>query len=573
MQTNKGGQTKPSGLNHIFLTCKRALLFAALFSFGINVLTLASPLYSLQVFDRVLSSGSMETLLMLSIIVLILFLFLGALQAIRSFVFMQIGAWMDKKLSPAFLIASIRISALQKTLSGSQALRDLGTVKQFITGQPLQQLFDAPWAIIFILVLFLIHPIIGGIVCLFALLLFGMAIINEWQTKKPHDEANDAYVKNMKDVEMMTRNADVIESMGMVTSIVTLWDAVNLNAVNKHIEANRKATIIASITKTIRMTIQMVTMAVSTYLVLANKMTPGGIIAASILSGKALAPFDAAIATWKSVLGARKAYRRLKTVEEKAPDRDEAMTLPEPDGKLTAEKLFYAIQGSPKPILKAIDFELQAGEAMGLIGPSAAGKTTLAKCIVGVWKPSSGIVRLDDADIYTWNREQVGQYVGFLPQEIELFHGTVKDNIARMNPAADPQTVIDAAKIAGCHQMILKLPQGYDTQIGVSGSKLSAGQRQRIGLARAFYGTPKLIVLDEPNAHMDQVGEAALLKALDHAKNHAITVIVISHRPSILAKIDKVLVLNDGQLQQFGPRDEVLATVMPKAIQKHGGAS
>jgi ABC-type protease/lipase transport system fused ATPase/permease subunit len=248
------------------------------------------------------------------------------------------------------------------------------------------------------------------------------------------------------------------------------------------------------------------------------------------------------------------------------------MALPEPEGALNVEKLFYSPQESQKSILKSVDFELPAGKSIGLIGPSAAGKTTLVKCVVGVWMPSSGIVRLDGADLYTWNREQVGQYIGYLPQEIELFQGTVKDNIARMNTNADSQSVIDAAKIVGCHDMILKLPQGYDTEIGVSGAKLSVGQRQRIGLARAFYGAPKLIVLDEPNAHMDQVGEAGLLSAIDHARNEKITVIVISHRPSIISKVDKVLVLNDGQVQHFGARDEVLAKVMPKTVTQQGVA-
>ncbi|NQY74991.1 MAG: ATP-binding cassette domain-containing protein, partial [Candidatus Margulisbacteria bacterium] len=289
-----------------------------------------------------------------------------------------------------------------------------------------------------------------------------------------------------------------------------------------------------------------------------------GIIAASILSGKALAPFDNAIRTWKSVLTARKSYKRLKMIEEKSPDRDEAMKLNDPVGKINVDTLFFTPMGSSIPIIKNISFEIEQGEMMGLIGPSASGKTTLVKLLVGIWKPSSGIIRLDGANIYTWNREQMGPRMGYLPQEIELFHGTVKDNIARMSIDPQPEEVIKAAKITHCHEMILSLPKGYDTEIGVRGAYLSAGQRQRIGLARTFYGDPRVIVLDEPNSHIDPVGDQALVRALDHAKINGVTVVIITHRPSILKMVDKVLVLAEGQLQHFGKRDDVLPHVLPQ---------
>ncbi len=544
-------------IKQVILQYKKIFIYAFIFSFIINALTLISPIYSLQILDRVVSSGSIETLIMLSIIAAAAFICLGLLSAVRSFIFAKLGENLDNDLSKKIVNASISIACVQKTISGSQMLRDFTVVKGFLTGPTIHTLFDAPWTILFIGVIYFIHPTAGHITLSAAIILLIMAYLNEALTKNDLNSANENSVKSFNQIELAARNAEVIEAMGMKQDIINNWNIINQASLNLQAKAATNAIIISSASKIIRLFIQMIIMGVGGYLVLKREITGGGIIACSILAGKALAPFDAGIATWKSVISARKSYQRLNIALEKAPQREEGIELPAPKGALSIEKLFYAPPGSTKPILKGINCEIKPGEIIGIIGPSGAGKTTFAKLITGIYKSSSGNVRLDGADIYKWNRSNIGKHIGYLPQDTELFNGMVKTNIARMQENADSEVIIKAAQLANAHEMILKLENGYETEIGLQGSQLSAGQIQRIGLARAFYNDPKVLILDEPNSHLDQEGEIALIKSINYAKSNRITTIIIAHRPSVLKYVDKIMVLKDGIISLFDTRNEV----------------
>ncbi|AIL65366.1 Type I secretion system ATP-binding protein PrsD [Rickettsiales bacterium Ac37b] len=546
--------------------CRKAFIITFIFAFAVNVLMLLTSVYSLQVLDRVISSRNLETLLMLSLIVVAAYVALTLLQITRSFVLIKISEWLDTLLTPILFSHSISLSVLRSSVGANQALRDLDTVKNFLTSAGINTLFDAPWAIVYLAVIFILHPYLGYLTLIGGILLLGFAILNAYATSNKLNEANEHYMKSMYQSDIATRNAEVIEAMGMLPAINNNWVKFN----NKKLEAQSVASyrngIISNISKFLRMLLQMLVTAIGAYLVLMVPpigFTTGGMIAASILVGRALAPIDTAIETWKQITGARKAYQRLNATLDRPSLRPEAMALPAPIGRLIVENAFFAPPSNTpqanKYTLKGVNFAIDAGDILAVIGPSAAGKSSLAKLIVGVWKPISGTVRLDDADVYSWKRDDFGKHVGYLPQDVELFNGTIKDNIARMQADVDPAKVVEAAQIAGAHEMILHLPNGYDTDIGMGGSSLSGGQRQRIGLARAFFGDPKLVVLDEPNANLDEIGEQALMRALSSARTKKITTIVISHRPSVLANVDKILILQEGSIVAFGPRDEVLA--------------
>jgi len=541
--------------------CRSVLWQTLSLSLVSNLMMLALPIYSLQVLDRVISSGSTDTLLMLTLVTTSALICLSLVQSARSFILVRMGEWLDKKLSPAMFAHSIESSVLQAGLStgsGSQHLRDLGVIKNFLSGPTLAALLDAPWSIIFIIILFMIHPINGLIAILGGIILFIMAYLNEKMTKSLLDESGEHVVKAMSQAEVITRNSEAVESMGMLKNIVKKWEVTSAKGMALQSLASDRSAIISGASRFIRLLLQVAITGVGGYLVLENKITVGGIIAGSIIVGRALAPFENSIASWKGFISARKSYSRLRDSLIKFPAREETMKLPKPAGNLVVENVYFKPPGSDKPTIRGINFELKPGELLGIVGPSAAGKSTMAKMITGVWKPAAGIVRLDGADVYIWNREDFGKHVGYLPQDVELFPGTIKENIARMDDNADPENVVKAAKTATAHEMILSLPKGYDTDIGISGAALSAGQRQRVGLARAFYGDVKLVVLDEPNANLDGEGEAALVSTLKHAKANKITTIIISHRPSLMAEVDKMLVVREGVAVAFGDREEVM---------------
>lgn len=548
--------------------CKAAFKITFVFAFVINLLMLVTPLYSLQVLDRVIGSGNLNTLLLLSIIIAFVYFIHMLMQIARSFTLIKVGEWLDNTLSPIIFGHSISASATKVNPASSQMLRDFQTLKTFLTSTGINTLFDAPWSIVYIIVLFFIHPYIGFITIAGAVIIVSLAFFNAVATNRTLGEATEFSIKGMGQADIANRNAEVVEAMGMINNVKKNWAKFNEASLAKQSIASYRNGILSNISGFVRNLMQMAVTGTGAYVVVKTSgqdMTTGGMIASSIIVGRALAPFGNAIGMWKSISGAMKSYKTINESFDKHHERDQAMPIPHVEGHLTVENVYYTPPippGMPQPpmpnyILKGLSFALQPAEILAIIGPSAAGKSTLAKLIVGVWEASSGSIRLDGGDVFTWNRENFGEHVGYLPQGIELFSGTIKQNIARMQENVDPELVIETAKMCGAHEMILKLPNGYDTDIGQGGANLSGGQRQRVALARAFYGKPKLVVLDEPNANLDEAGEEALANALKEARKKNISVIVISHRPSILSAVDKVMVIQDGAVASFGTRKEI----------------
>ena len=560
MSTPKNKNAKLNILDQALHDCKAVGWYIFAFSFTSNLLMLAMPIYSMQIMDRVMSSGSEATLGYLTFLITAMFAVMSVIGATRSFCMIRIGEWLDRQLAPKLMSLTLMTAAQRGgVVSGAQNQRDLSVIKNFITGAPLATLMDVPWTPIFLIVIFMMHWVQGLIALVGCLVLLGLAILNESIASKTLAAANESSVRTLGVAEIATRNAEVVEAMGMGSAVVQAWHKRNIEVSELQMLASNRSNIIMTVTKFFRLFIQVLVLGGGAYLALQHEITSGAIIACSILIGRALGPFEAAIGTWKAWVDCKKSYERLTQNIERAPVRLEGILLPEPKGQVIVERLVFAPHGSNKPTLKGVSFGILPGDILGIIGSSAAGKTTLAKLMVGVWKPSSGNVRLDGADVYSWNREQFGKYVGYVPQDVELFDGTVRQNIGRMQQTVMDEHVVEAAKLAGAHDMILRLSDGYETQIGIGGSNLSAGQRQRVALARAFFGTPRLLILDEPNANLDTTGEAALVTAINNAKKKGITTIIISHRPNILNAVDKILVMNDGMVEDFGTAAEVAA--------------
>lgn len=548
--------------------CKSAFWIVFCFAFVINILMLITPLYSLQVLDRVLGSSNLHTLLWLSIVIGAIYFIYGLLQVARSFTLIKVGEWLDKTVAPIIFGYSISASATRVNTGASQLLRDFQTIKTFLTSTGINTLFDAPWSIIYIIVIFLIHPYIGILTLVGAILIVFTAFFNAAATNRTLGEATEFSIKGMTQADIANRNSEVVEAMGMIKNVTKDWHRFNLASLDKQSIASYRNGVISNFSRFIRNIMQMLVTGISAYVIVTTSgkdMTTGGMIMSSIIVGRALAPFDNAIEMWKSMSGALKSYKNINQLFATFKSRDEAMPIPNIQGHLTVEDIYYSTPippempqpPMPRYILKGVSFEVQPGEVLAVIGPSAAGKSSLAKVLVGVWKAASGNIRLDGGEVYRWNRENFGTHVGYLPQGIELFSGTIKQNIARMDENPDPEKVIEAAKLAGAHEMILRLPDSYDSDIGVAGSNLSGGQKQRVGLARAFYGNPKLVILDEPNANLDEAGEQALSDALKQAKIKKIAVVVISHRPSVLSVVDKILVLQNGEVALYGTQEEM----------------
>lgn len=551
--------------------CKPTLKIVFVFALGINLSMILTPLYSLQVLDRVLGSGNLGTLFFLSLIVASIYLVYTLLQIARSFTLIRVGEWLDNNLSPVLFSHAVSAAAAKQGTSASQLLRDFQTVKTFLTSTGINTLFDAPWSIAYIIVLFMIHPYMGILTIVGGVIIVSTAFLNAAATNRTLGEATDYSIKSMNQAEVATRNAEAVEAMGMMKNVSANWHQFNKMALAKQSLASYRNGIISNSSRFIRNIMQMAVTGLGAYVVVSTgsrDMTAGGMIMSSILVGRALAPFDNAIELWKSISAAIKSYKNIQNAFKTSSLRDDSMAIPDVIGKLTVEKLYYAFPNAqknpdnlPNYVVKDISFAVEPGEVIAIIGPSGTGKSTLAKIMTGVWKASSGHVRLDGGEIYRWNREDFGKHIGYVPQGIELFSGSIKQNIARMSAKIDAEKVVAAAKLAGAHEMILKFPEGYDSDIGVAGSSLSGGQRQRIALARAFYGDPKLIILDEPNANLDEAGEIALANALVEAKSKNIAVVVISHRPSILSVVDKILIIQNGTVSAFGTKEEIYGRV------------
>ena len=530
------------------------------FSLAINLLMLATPLYMLQVYDRVLASRSTDTLLLLTLVVVAALLTLASLEAVRTFLMVKLGHWLDRRLSGNLLGASVVRALSRERDANVQGLRDLSTLRTFLTGPSVFPIMDAPWTPIFLAFIFILHPVLGWFATGGAIVLFLVAVTNEIWTRGLVIRSGAMSIRAMEKASSAARNADVVEAMGLMPDLVKRWHRINDEALGLQATASQRSGVLGAAAKFIRLFMQIAMLGGGAYFVLVGEMTAGGIIAASILIGRALAPIDQAITSWRSALAARSAYQRIADLLRATPTRGEGMQLPTPSGTIEVENLAIGFPGMRKPLLRSVSFSLAAGEMLGLIGPSGSGKTTLVRSLLGNLTPVSGHARLDGMDVCEWDPEDRGRHVGYLPQDVELFSTTIRENIARMGDG-DPDEVVAAAKWAGVHELVLRMPKGYDTPIGDYGMTLSGGERQRVALARALYGGPRFVVLDEPSASLDREGEAALLICLRRLKESRVTTIVIAHRPAILEYVDKVMVLQEGTVDAFGPREEVLRSL------------
>ncbi|MCP1335908.1 type I secretion system permease/ATPase [Futiania mangrovi] len=540
-----------------FKALRSAFLATAGFSMVINLLMLVSPVYMMQVYDRVLTSQSGETLVALTAVAVGLLVIYGVLEGVRGRMLIRIGNAFDERIRrPVFNALALR--ALTAGAGGRLAgLRDVDTVRQFLTGAGPAAFFDAPWIPVYLLVIFLIHPVLGGIAVAGAVLLIGMALATEWISRTRLREAGQHLGEAEQFADQTVRNIEALRAMGMTGRARTRWLGRWYRGLSLQSEAADWVAVLQGLSKALRIVLQVGVLAGGASLVLVHEMSAGMMIAASIIVGRAVAPVEQMIGSWRGFVGARGAYDRLKELLAAFPEPGKRMRLPRPEGQVTVENAAAVAPGGREPILRGISFAMEPGEVMAVIGPSASGKSTLARLLVGVWPAAAGAVRLGGADVFRWAHGDLGRYVGYVPQDVELFDATVKENIARLGDI-DPQKVVDAARLAGVHELILSLPDGYETRIGEGGRALSGGQRQRIALARALYDNPAFVVLDEPNANLDHDGDLALLKCIAELKRRGITVVLISHRPSMLQGVDRILVLRDGMVSALGPRDEIL---------------
>ncbi|AVV34733.1 type I secretion system permease/ATPase [Halomonas sp. SF2003] len=543
MATPQEGNDLQKVLDH----CRRSFVYVGLFSLFINLLMLVPPLYMLQVYDRVITTRSQETLLMLTLVVVFLFMVMGALELVRSRILVRVGNRLDVLLSPRLYGAMFKRSLTTPGKPSAQPLNDLTTLRQFLSGNGLFAFFDAPWVPVYIGVLALFHPWFGLFALGAGLVLAVIALINEKTTRQLLADANGQHVLSQDLANSNLRNAEVLHAMGMLPGIQGRWAARHREYLALQSKASDRAGLLTNTSKILRLMFQSLILGLGAYLVLAGDLTPGMMIAGSILMGRALAPIDQMINGWKGFSGARTARARLEELLEAVPAEAPSMPLPIPKGRLKLEAVNAAPPGERLPTLKDINLTLAKGEHIAVVGPSASGKSSLARVVLGLWPVQLGCVRLDGADISQWKRTALGPHLGYLPQDIELFDGSIAENIARFQEV-DAQLVVQAAQSAGVHEMILRLPQGYDTWLSHGGGALSAGQRQRIGLARALYGKPVLVVLDEPDANLDASGEQALAECLMRLRREGTTALIITHRQRLLQQVDRILVLNDGQV-------------------------
>jgi PrtD family type I secretion system ABC transporter len=547
--------------------CRRAFGGVALFSGVVNLLMLAGPLYMLQIYDRVLSSRSVPTLVVLSVFLVGAYAFQGALDLIRSRVVVRAAALLDQHLALTVHRAGIHLAiASRHPGEGPQPVRDLDQIRAFLTGAGPIAIVDLPWIPVFLFICFLIHPWLGLAATVGGIVLFVMTLLTERASRAPaRVAAQDAGMRSIM-VEASRRSGETIIAMGMAGSLAQRWARVN----NRYIAAVARLSDVASsygsTSKVLRLLLQSMILGLGAYFVIRQELTAGAMIAASIMMGRALAPIETTIANWRAFVAARQSIRRLSEALARAAPRSAVTALPPPVRSLDVEQLTIAAPGTPTPIVTGVHFSLKSGEALGIIGPSGAGKTSLIRALVGIWSPVRGNVRLDGAELSQWDPELLGRHIGFVSQTVELFDGTISENIARMAVAPDVDSVLRAAQAAGAHDLILRLPSGYDTKVGEGGEALSGGQRQRIALARALYGDPFLVVLDEPNANLDSDGELALHQAMLALKARGAILVLIAHRPATLSACDRLLVLANGVQQGIGPRDEILQKLLGRRV-------
>ncbi|CDZ28587.1 type I secretion system permease/ATPase [Neorhizobium galegae] len=538
------------------------LLYAAALSVCLNLLQLTMPLFMLQVHDRVLNSQSMDTLGMLTILAVGALVVLGVLEFIRALSFQAMGGALVRRLNMPVLAAAVQASVDQGLTRATQSLRDISELRTFLTSSAVSAPLDAAWSPIFLGALFLLHPLFGLIGAVSAALLLCGGLITDILTRQLTKEANQTNIEAVSKIGASLRHAEAIEAMGMLPALAARWRALQLQALIAFETSGSRSKAMSSITRSLRYCIQIITLAAGAFLVLQQEITPGAMMASSILVGRLLIPFDSLIDNWRQWVLAAAAWHRLEAMLTADVAIRQTMPTPHSSGDIVVDKLIYAAPGLDVPIIKGISFSLSPGEVLGVIGPSAAGKSTLARLLVGILRPTSGGVFLDGNNTYLWERSSFGRVVGYLPQSVSLLEGTIRENIGRMADS-DPYKVLEAARLADIHEMVGRLPLGYDTPVGDGHLTLSGGQRQRIALARCLYDQPRLIVLDEPNANLDAIGERALIRAIERARESGAIVIIIAHRPAIMQVADKLLVLENGRITQFGPRTSVVAATMP----------
>ena len=538
---------------------------AGIFSAAIKLLMLVPVMYMLQVFNRVVSSGSLSTLAMLTLLMVALLTAMGGFEWVRSMILISASNRLEKNLRRRVSDATFKRSLLTGgMISNAQPVSDLTGLRQFLTGNGLFAFFDAPWFPIYVAVMFMFHPWFGVAAILAGIIMVILAYTNELVTSKKLKDANAQANQASARLSGSLRNAEVIAAMGMADDISRRQEQQSDKVLRLQTNASKGAGVLTSVSKSFRMIMQSMLLGMGAFLVVRGELSPGMMVAGSLLLGRALAPIDMLVGTWKAFVVARAQYDRLGQLLQNIPADPESMSLPAPEGRLTAEQVMVVPPGSQTIVVRGVSLDLQPGEALGIVGPSASGKSCLARALLGIWPTHSGKVRLDGAAIASWIREELGPHLGYLPQDIELFDGSISENISRFG-VLDAEKIVAAAKLAGVHNMILALPQGYDTVIGAAGGILSGGQRQRIGLARAVYGNPCLLVLDEPNSNLDDQGERELVDAIHRIKALGCTVVIISHRTMVLSSVDKMLVMKDGAAISYGPREEMLAALMAPA--------
>ncbi|KQX16502.1 MULTISPECIES: type I secretion system permease/ATPase [Ensifer] len=546
-----------------------ALIYAAVLSACIGILQLSTPLYMMQVHDRVLNSQSMDTLTMLTILVIGALVIYGVLEYIRALTFQAMGSAVVRWLNLPVLTAAVQAAADQGLTRATQSLRDLAELRSFLTTSAVSAPLDAAWSPIFLGVLFALHPMFGLLGAISIALLVCCGLLTDLLTRRLMKEANQANIEAISKIGSSLRHAEAIEAMGMLPALARRWRTAQLHALDALETSGSRSKAMASITRSLRFMIQAAALATGSILVMKQEISPGAMMATTILIGRLLAPFDSMIENWRQWVLAIASWRRIETALNQDLAVRQTMPQPRTQGDLVVDKLVYAAPGLDVPIIKGVSFSLSPGEVLGIVGPSAAGKSTLARLLVGIQKPTTGGVFLDGNNVYLWERASFGQMTGYLPQSVSLLEGTIRDNISRMEEG-EPQKVLEAARLADVHDMIGRLPLGYDTPVGDGHLTLSGGQRQRIALARCLYDHPRLIVLDEPNANLDAIGERALIRAIERARNDGAIVIMIAHRPTIMQAADKLLVLENGRITQFGPRTDVVASMTPGEPRREG---
>ncbi len=562
--TTRPGQKPLSELAAALATCRKAFIGVAVFSAILNVLYLTGSFYMLEVYDRVLASRSVPTLVGISVLALILFGFQGVLDIIRSRVLVRIAGSLDEAVSQRVYHILVKLPLKAPGQHGLQPLRDLDQVRSFLSTVGPAALFDLPWMPLYLSICYLFHPWIGMAATVGGLILVVVTLLTEFLTRAPAGQAAGLANTRSALAEASRRNAEVVHAMGMAGRLGALWNECNRGYQAAQQRAADVAGGLGGLSKVLRMVLQSGVLGIGAYLVIHGQATAGIIIASSILTSRALAPIELAISHWRGFVAARQSWRRLNDLMAKMPADMPRMALPKPAQSLTLEAVSLVPPGTSRVVVQDAAFQLKAGQGLGIVGPSASGKSSLGRAMVGVWTAARGRVRIDGAALDQWSPEALGPHIGYLPQDMELFAGSVADNIARFETVPSSEAIIAAARAAGVHELILGLPDGYETEIGESGTALSAGQRQRVGLARALYGDPFLVVLDEPNSSLDREGDEALTRAILGVRARGGIVVVIAHRPSALAGVDTLLAMRGGRQQAFGPKDTVLRELLPK---------